>query len=119
MKNINDEIMILENKILELKKEQLFKDIFNNCLLRIDDDVINFYKNGIWYCMKDIVTSQYIFSYNVFWNEFYNQFNMPYYEIELFLQKMVDKYLSDIAYTVDNSNASLIEKLLTFKNMQK
>ena len=61
--------------------------------------------------MKDISTTQYIFSYNAFWNEFYNQFDMAYYEIEIFLQKMVDKYLSDNSYTVDDSNTSLIEKI--------
>ena len=113
--NNNDEIKKLELKILELKKEQLFKDIFNNCYLKIDNNSINFYKNDIWYCMKDILTSQYIFSYNMFWNAFYNQFYMSYSEIEIFLQKMVDKYLNDNgACKVDNSNTSLIEKLLTF-----
>jgi hypothetical protein len=114
MKNNNDKIKILENKIIELKKEQLFKDIFNNCSIQIDDNTINFYKNGIWYALKDISNTKYIFSYNKFWNEFYNQFGMSYSEIESFLQTMVDKYLSDHSYTVDNSNASLIEKLFTF-----
>lgn len=112
MKNINDEIKVLENKILDLKKEQLFKDIFDNCYIKIDDNSINFYKNNIWYAMKDIQTNKYIFSYNGFWNEFYDKFNMQYFEIELFLQKMVDKYLNSNSYTVDDSNTSLIEKLL-------
>jgi hypothetical protein len=99
-----EKIQELEKQIEELKKEEmeeLFKSVLNGLKIEIDDNEPNliFYKkNGkvVFRLYYDLINKERIYfycDYNLVWSIFEKKYNINYYEIQEFINSMVEKYL--------------------------
>jgi hypothetical protein len=98
---IKEKIKELEKQIEELKKEemeQLFKSLLNGLEIEIDDDHPKslFYKKNskvFFQLFRGSKKTYFICDYNLVWSIFEKKYNLNFYEIQEFINRMVEKHL--------------------------